>query len=58
MSRALSAVLAVLVLLAVAFPVAADDAKPVPQALGVDAPPVVQPTGEFFKGAGYAGPLG
>lgn len=50
MSRALSAVLAVLVLLAVALPVAADDAKPVPQATGVDAPPVVQPTVEVVPG--------
>lgn len=48
-SRALSSVLALLVLLASALPVAADDAK-VPAPPGADAPPVVQETAEVVPG--------
>lgn len=49
MSRALSSVLAVLMLLAAALPVSADDAK-APPALQPDAPPVVHETGEVVPG--------
>lgn len=47
MSRALSSVLALLLLLAAALPVAADGTKPAPVA---DAPPVVQETAEVIPG--------
>lgn len=47
MSRALSSVLALLLVLAAALPVAADGTKPAPVA---DAPPVVQETAEVIPG--------
>jgi type VII secretion-associated serine protease mycosin len=48
-SRALSSLLALLLLLAAALPVAADDTKPAP-GLESDAPPVVHETGEVVPG--------